>query len=124
MPKRDNSDPFGVARATSRARAEKEAATREVHDVSDRDEAECFQHLVIACYLLGLKVGLGVMPDGMAVYIRLSIPKAAEDDRAGYVAFVVSDEPRTVLNKAVDALEASVQSNYWKPDRFANGKAE
>jgi hypothetical protein len=72
-------------------------------------------------YMSGLKVGMGVMPDGMAVYVRLSMPKDAEDPRAGYVAFVVSNEPRSVLNKALDALEATVQSNYWKPDRFALG---
>lgn len=116
----DNSDPFGVARAAAKARAEKKAAEAEpVQDPTDHDEAFCFQHLVIAMYLSGLKLGMGVMPDGMAVYCRLSMPKSAEDDRAGMVAFVVSGEPRAVLNKALVALESSAQSNYWKPDRFA-----
>src|SRR6202044_3025694 len=103
MPRVDNSDPFGVARAAAKARAEKKAAETPVEDPSDHDEAFCFQHLVIAMYMAGLKVGMGVMPDGMAVYVRLSIPKDAEDGRAGMVSFVVSNEPRSVLNKALQA---------------------
>ena len=115
----DNSDPFGIARAAAKARAARKETEGPSRDVSDRDEAACFQHLIIAMFLIDLKVGMGVMPDGMAIYVRLSIPRSAEDDRAGMVSFVVSDEPRSVLNKAVDSLESSAQSNYWKPDRFA-----
>jgi len=107
------------AQKTAKARAQREAAQAPQHDPSDRDEAECFVHLVIAMYSLPLKVGMGVMPDGMAIYIRLSIPKTSTDERACMVSFVVSQDTKSVLNKAVDALEAGSQSQYWKVDRYA-----
>lgn len=81
---------------------------------------ECVTQLVIAMYALGLKVGLGVMPDGMAIYVRLSVPSKSVDPRAGMVSFGVHNDPTEVLRKAVLALEASEKSAYWKPDRFAN----
>jgi hypothetical protein len=90
----------------------------EQHSI-DYDEAECFTQLVIAMFTLGLKVGMGVMPDGMAVYVRLSVPSTADDPRAGMVSFVVHNSPLEVLRKAILALEASERSAYWKPDRFA-----
>lgn len=108
-----------AARKTSKARAKEAAENAPQQDPSDRDETECFVHLVIAMYSTGLKLGLGVMPDGMAIYIRLSMPAASEDSRAGMVSFVVSQDTKSVLNKAVDALEASEKSQYWKPDRFS-----
>jgi len=107
------------AKRTAQARAKREADAAPKSDPSDRDETECFVHLVIAMYSLPLKVGMGVMPDGMAIYIRLSIPATSTDERAGMVSFVVSQDTRSVLNKAVDALEAGGKSQYWKVDRFA-----
>lgn len=107
------------AQKTAKTRAKAEAAANPPEDVSDRDEAECFVHLVIAMYSLNVKMGMGILPDGMAMYIRLSVPKTAEDERAGMVSFVVSQDTKSVLNKAVDAMEASAQSRYWKADRFA-----
>lgn len=85
----------------------------------DYSQEECFTQLVIAMYALGLKLGMGVMPDGMAIYIRLSVPSNSVDPRAGMVSFVVHNDPTEVLRKAVLALEASEKSAYWKPDRFA-----
>jgi hypothetical protein len=107
------------ARKTAKTRAAEEAAKAPQSDPSDRDETECFVRLVIAMYSLPLKMGMGVMPDGMAIYIRLSIPKTSSDERSGMVSFLVSDDTKSILNKAVDALEAGPQSRYWKPDRFA-----
>jgi hypothetical protein len=111
-----------AARKASQARAKETAAAAPHEDPSDRDETECFVHLVIAMYASGLKMGLGVMPDGMAIYIRLSIPAASTDPRSGMVSFVVSQDTKSVLNKAVDALEASEKSRYWKVDRYATGQ--
>ncbi len=86
----------------------------------DYSTDECVTQLVIAMYALGLKVGMGVMPDGMAIYVRLSVPGKSVDPRAGMVSFVVHNDPTEVLRKAIQALEASAQSNYWKPDQYAN----
>lgn len=90
-------------------------------DVSDLDEAECFVRLVIAMYASQLTLGMGVLPDGMAVYLRLRVPSKSTDPRAGMVSFVASDDTLSLLRKAVCALEASETSRWWKPDRFANG---
>ena len=111
------------AKKAAKARAKAEADAAPKSDPSDREETECFVHLVIAMYSTGLKMGLGVMPDGMAIYVRLSMPASSTDPRAGMVSFVVSQDTRSVLNKAVDALEASERSQYWKPDRFAQSQA-
>jgi hypothetical protein len=108
------------ARKAAIARAEQEAAEAPAAELEDLDEAECFVRLVIAMYASKLKVGMGVMPDGMAIYLRLSIPKGSTDPRAGMVSFVVSSDTQAVLLKAVGALDASAQSSYWKPDRFAD----
>jgi hypothetical protein len=83
---------------------------------------ECFTQLIISMYASGLKLGMGVMPDGMAIYVRLSMPNGGVDPRAGMVSFVVHNDPTEVLRKAVLALEASEKSAYWKPDRFAAAK--
>ena len=71
-------------------------------------------------YTSGVGVGLGVMPDGMAIWIRLRVPEKSKDPRAGQVAFVAHNDPEVVWQKAVQALESSVTSNWWKPDRFAS----
>lgn len=107
------------ARKDAASRAEKAAAEAPKVDDIDLDEAECFVRLVISMYASQLRLGMGVMPDGMAVFVRLSIPSASTDPRAGMVSFVVSDDTTSVLRKAVSALEAPAKPPWWKPDQFA-----
>lgn len=85
----------------------------------DLSAEECYIQLVITMFACGLKVGLGVMPDGMAIWCRLSMPSTAKDPRAGMVSFLVHSDPTEVLRKAILALESSKQSSYWKEDRYA-----
>lgn len=101
------------------ARAKEQQKPEEPTDAFELDEAECFVRLVISMYASQLGLGMGVMPDGMAVWIRLRVPSSSNDPRAGKVAFVVSNDTLSVLQKAVQAMEASPTSNWWKPDRFA-----
>jgi len=108
--------------AMARAKAEKEAAPPPPEAI-DLDEAECFVRLVIEMYSSGLRLGMGVMPDGMAVWIRLSVPSKATSPYAGLVSFVISDDTTTVLRKAVVSLEAAPRPPYWKPDQFARTDA-
>ena len=108
-----------AARTAAMARAEEQSNTESLPQ-SDLDEAECFVRLVIYMYAVQLKLGMGVMPDGMAVFIRLSVPTTSKDPHAGMVSFVVSDDTLGVLRKAVSAMEASAKSPFWKPDQFAN----
>ena len=86
----------------------------------DLTAEECYIQLVINMYASGLKVGMGVMPDGMAIWCRLSLPSTAKDPRAGMVSFLVHNDPTEVLRKAILAMESSEKSAYWKPDRFAS----
>ena len=111
------------ARRQAMARAELEAAEAPELPVVDMDETECFVSLVIAMYASKLRLGMGVMPDGMAIFIRLSMPAESTDPHAGLVSFVVSDDTAGVLRKAVQALEAPPKPPWWKPDQFAR-KAE
>lgn len=108
--------------AMARAKAAAEAAPPPPQ-LEDLDEAECFVRLVISMYASGLKVGMGAMPDGMAIWIRLSVPSGAESPYAGMVSFIVSDDTLGVLRKAVAALEAKPQPPFWKTDQFARANA-
>jgi hypothetical protein len=107
------------ARAIAVARA-KEAKVEEADtDAFDLSIEECYVRLVVAMFASGCGLGMGVMPDGMALWIRLRMPAESTDPRAGHVAFVAHNDPQTVWQKAVQALESSAQSNWWKPDRYA-----
>jgi len=107
------------ARRTAMARAEAEAKEAPELPEIDLDEAECFVRLVIHMFASQLKVGMGVMPDGMAIFVRLSVPTKSQDPHAGCVAFAVSDDTLSVLRKAVQAMEAPPKPPWWKPDQFA-----
>ena len=109
------------AKKAAQARAAEEAAKEPKLSEVDLDEAECLVQLVIESFGTGLKMGLGTMPDGMAVWMRLSMPSKAASPYAGMVSFLISNDPLTVLRKAVSSLEAPPKPPYWKPDRFAGG---
>jgi len=99
--------------------AAKKAAEAPPPPTYDEDEAACFVRLVIEMFTSGLKLGMGTMPDGMAIWIRLSVPSGSSSPYAGMVSFVVSDDTLAVLRKAVASLEAAPKAPYWKPDQFA-----
>jgi len=108
-----------AAQKAAALRAKEEAAKAPPPVESDLDEAECFVQLVIESYASGLKMGMGTMPDGMAIWMRLSVPSQADSPYAGMVSFLISDDTLTVLRKAVASLEAPAKPPYWKPDQFA-----
>jgi hypothetical protein len=107
------------ARKTAMARAEEQSHEEEKRDYSDLSFEDCFIRLLVEMYSSQLKLGFGVMPDGMAVFARLSYPSASSDPRAGRVSFLVSNEHTSLLLKCMDALDATERSNFWKPDRYA-----
>ena len=76
--------------------------------------------LCIAMFEYGLSISSGAMPDGMSVWVRLKIPLEIADQRAGTVAFTVSDTFEKALRKAVQMLDVSTPK-VWKPDQFARG---
>jgi len=122
MPKTSHSDALrdlAEARKGAMARAEEAANTTPPVDVGDYDEAECFVRLAVWMYACDLRLGMGHMPDGMALWIRLSVPTSSSDPHAGMVSFVVTDDTRALLNKAVAAMDAKPQAPWWKPDQFA-----
>lgn len=107
------------ARRTAAARAEERENLEPEPDVLEESVEDCMLRLVINMYASELKLGMGVMPDGMAVWCRLGFPKTSRDPRAGLVSFCVSDTLQAVLLKAMAALESSEKSQYWKPDQYA-----
>jgi len=107
------------AKKEAKARAEKEALEAPPLPEVDLDTEECFIRLVVGMFASQLRLGMGVMPDGMAIWIRLSVPSKSTDPRAGMVSFVVSDDTAAVLRKAVQAMEAPAKPPWWKPDQFA-----
>lgn len=115
-------NPLAVARQAAQAAAAARSAAEPSVETFDGDEAVCFVQLAVACYLDGFVVGMGAMPDGSALWIRLRCPASSENARAGMVAFVVSDDTLGLLQKAVSALEASPDSKWWKVDQFAAQK--
>jgi len=111
------------AKKMAKARIEAEAAKKtETAGTIDYSVEECLVLITIEMFRSGLTVGMGILPDGMAVYVRLRMPSEADDDRAGMVAFLAGADTASALSKAIHALESSAKSNYWKPDRFATPK--
>jgi len=116
-------NPLGAlqkAQKDRQAQARKEAAEQPKAEVdSTLDHAEALVQLCVACYAYGCTFGLGALPDGTGIYGRVRMPGKSDHPCAGMVAFVVSDDPHTVLLKALAALESSPRSNFWKPDQYA-----
>lgn len=106
------------AKRSAKARAEREEAEKPPLPEVDLDTEECFVRLVVHMFASELRLGMGVMPDGMAIWVRLSVPAKSTDPRAGLVSFVVSDDTAAVLRKAVQAMEAPAKPPWWKPDQY------
>lgn len=109
-----------AAQKARQAQARQEAAQAPKTPVDDTlTYAEALVQICVSCYAYGCSFGLGALPDGTGIYGRLRMPGKADHPCAGMVAFVVSDDPLSVLHKALAALESSPTSSFWKPDRFA-----
>jgi hypothetical protein len=111
------------AKRASMALAKKKAEEEPPPPQVDDDEAACFVHIAIAAYRDGVVMGLGAMPDGSALWLRLRFPTTSSDPRAGLVAFCVGDDTLAILQKAVAALETPTAGRWWKPDKFAAQRA-
>jgi hypothetical protein len=80
---------------------------------------ECLVQLFVEMLSSGARLGMGAMPDGMAFWVRISVPIAATSPYAGMVAFLVAGDPQTALSKAVAALESPAGAPFWKTDQYA-----
>lgn len=112
-------DDLEKARQAAMARAKEAVAASPPSDVSDLSIEDCFIRVLVEMFASGIGLGVGTMPDGMAIWIRLRMPTEAKDPRSGHVAFVAHNDPQVVWQKAVLALESSSPGQWWKPDRFA-----
>jgi hypothetical protein len=115
-------DALKALQAAQRGRqdqARKEAAQAPAAERPDLDHAEALVQLAVSCYAYGITFGMGALPDGSGIYGRVRVPGKSDHPCAGMVAFVVSDDPLTVLLKALAALDSSPRSNFWKPDQYA-----
>lgn len=117
--KPDSLKALEEARRQAMARAEEQTEEQPATDFSDLSFEECFVRLLIEMYASQLKLGFGVMPDGMACFARLSYPTTSQDPRRGMVSFVVSDNHTSLLLKCLASLDASEKSKFWKTDSFA-----
>jgi len=106
------------AQKTARKRAQDQIAADPPPAEVELDEAGCFVQLAVACYGWGCVLGMGVMQDGSALWLRIRMPPTSTHACAGMVAFVVSDDTLAILQKAVQALDASPHSKWWKPDKY------
>lgn len=115
-------DPLSALQKAQRdrqAQALKEAAETPPADRPDLNHEEALVRLCVSMYAWGATFGMGALPDGSGIYGRVRMPGKADHPCAGMVAFVVSDDPLTVLLKALAALDSSPTSKFWKPDQFA-----
>jgi hypothetical protein len=97
----------------------KDEAPPEPRLPEDLDAVDALVQLLVQSYALGFTYGLGAMADGSALWLRIRVPKSSVHPCAAMVAFVVDQDPTTLLCKALLALEASPESKWWKPDAFA-----
>lgn len=108
------------AQKDRQAQARREAAEQPKAAVdSDLSIEDAVVQLCVSCYAHGCTFALGALPDGSGIYGRVRMPGKSDHPCAGMVAFVVSDDPHTVLLKALAALESSPRSSFWKPDQYA-----
>jgi hypothetical protein len=114
-----NEHPALAAAKKAAAERSKEAPAPEKLPNIDLDAEECLVQLFIEMLSSGLKMGLGAMPDGMAFWIRLSMPGTSASPYAGLVSFLVAEDPTIALRKAVAALETAPKPPFWKPDMYA-----
>lgn len=115
-------DPLAALQAAQKARqtaAKVEAQEAPKAPTPDLDCAEALIQLCVFCYAYGCSIGLGALPDGSGIYGRVRMPGKSDHPCAGMVAFVVSDDPISVLLKCLAALGSSPKSNFWKVDQFA-----
>lgn len=108
------------AQKDRQAQARKEQQEETIALVDDSlSHAEALVQLCVAAYAHGCTFSLGALSNGSGLYGRLRMPGTSLHPCAGMVAFVVSDDPLSVLHKALAALESSPRSNFWKPDQYA-----
>lgn len=116
-------DALGALQKAQKARQDEARRQAQEQPRAELDDslshAEALVQLCVASYAYGCTFGLGALPDGSGIYGRLRMPSKSDHPCAGMVAFVVSDDPLSVLHKALAALDSSPRSSFWKPDQFA-----
>lgn len=105
------------ARKVARARSTRESAGPEWPKADDVDTDAALAELCIAILSYGLKVAAGNLNNSPDIWVRLTMPDDAVDDRAGRVAFTVSDTLDKALRKAVQLLESDSEK-VWKPNQW------
>lgn len=125
MPVRNSpvqvNDRLAQARAAAKNRGQ---LTDEGPDWPKWDAIEldtAMEELTIASYEFGVKVGMGLMNDGSAVWCRLTYPGDCTHHNAGCVAFTVSDTMDKVIRKAVQLLDVH-SPRVWKADQYVSDR--
>lgn len=109
------------ARKVAQTRASQQAIGPEWPRSEDVDLDAALAELTIEMLSTGLRIAAGANPDGMSIWVRMTMPDDAIDERAGKVAFTASDLLDKALRKAVQLLETQ-SPKIWKPNAFSPSK--
>jgi hypothetical protein len=118
----DGSMPNALAAARAKAKSRPDDLSSlgvdwpNIDDVSFTEALEMFE---IWAYSDGLKVSIGSLKDGTALFCRLSFPKWADSGFKGLTTIAVSDSLEKAVRKAY-AHTTTTHSSVWKIDQYAS----
>lgn len=88
-------------------------------NIDDATLEEALEYFEIALYADGLKISVGSLKDGSAVFCRLSFPKWSDSGFKGLTTFAASDTLEKALRKAY-LHTTTTHSSVWKPDTYSS----
>lgn len=87
-----------------------------LEDFSLEDALEYFE---VELYANGLKISIGSLKDGSALFCRLSFPKWSDSGYKGLTTFAASDTLEKALRKAYGHT-STTHASVWKVDQYSS----
>lgn len=86
-------------------------------NIEDYSLQEALEYIEVEMYENGLKVSLGSLKDGSALFVRFSFPKWSDSGYKGLTTFAASDTLEKALRKAYGHT-STTHASVWKVDQF------
>lgn len=111
---------LALAKAKAAARPQQELAfASDWPNIEDCTLSEALEMFEIWIYADGLKVSVGCLKDGTAIFCRLSFPKWSDSGFKGLTTLAVSDTFEKAVRKAY-MHTTTTHSSVWKVDQFSS----
>ena len=109
-----------AARAKAAQRPEdKTAIGPDWPNIDDFSLEDALDYIELEMYANGLKVSLGSLKDGSALFVRFSFPKWSDSGYKGLTTFAASDTLEKAIRKAYGHT-STTHSSVWKVDQYSS----